>query len=79
MRALERRIKSLERRAGLGADLDRARAIVAAYEVVRHHPEEATEADRKLVAETSSDEWQLALSAMITAGGGLEAAVRASI
>jgi hypothetical protein len=53
-RSLGRRIERLERDTHVDdADIDRARAICRAYEVVKHHPEEATDEDRALAAVTS--------------------------
>jgi hypothetical protein len=78
-RPLERRVERLERDTHVGdADIDRARAICHAYEVVRHHPEQATDEDRALAAATSHQEWSDAFGALIDAAGGLAAAVRAS-
>lgn len=77
-RTLDRRLKCLERGAHVGADVERASAICHAYEVVRDHPEQATDKDRALAAATSDEEWAHAFGIMIDAAGGLEAVVRAS-
>ncbi len=79
MKTLERRICRLESVTHLGADIDRAHAILAAYDVVNHHPEQATDADRALVAATSWEEWNGALIASIQAAGGLEAVLLEAI
>ena len=76
MRALERRIERLEGRAHVGGDVEKAYAILHAFDVVNQHPEEATEADRVLVASSSSGEWQRAFVVVIETEGGLEAVVR---
>jgi hypothetical protein len=78
MNRLERRIERLERGAHVGADVERARAVFHAYEMVRHHLEEATDEDRALAAVTSHDDWMRAFWTLVDAAGGLEAAVRAS-
>jgi hypothetical protein len=49
-----------------------------AFDMVRDHPEQATEEDRALAAVTSHEEWSDAFGALIDAAGGLAAAVRAS-
>jgi hypothetical protein len=77
-RSLERRIARREGAAHVGADVERARAIMHAYSVVRDHPEQATDEDRALAAVTSNEEWQRALVTVIAAEGGLEAVVRRS-
>jgi thiamine biosynthesis protein ThiC len=78
-RLLERRVERLERDTDVGdADIDSARAICHAYEMVRHHPEEATDGDRALAAATSNEDWQRAFSTLIDAAGGLGAVVQAS-
>jgi hypothetical protein len=78
-RPLEGRVERLERDTHVGdADIDRARAICHAYEVVRRHPEQATDEDRALAAATSHQEWSDAFGALIDAAGGLASAVRAS-
>ncbi len=79
MRALERRIERLEGGTRVSGDVERAYATVHAFNVVDHHPEEAAEADRDLVAATPRDEWQRALAVVIEAEGGLEAVVRRSM
>ena len=79
MRSLERRINRLERGSHSGADIDRARAIFHAYNLVRDHPEQATEAERALAAETSHEDWQRAFLILVEAAGGLEAVVRESM
>jgi hypothetical protein len=76
---LERRIEKLERGSHLGPEVERAHGIVHAYEMVRDHPEQATDEDRALAAVTSNHDWQHALLILIDAAGGLEATVRASI
>ena len=75
---MERRIERLERGTHIGADVERARAIFDAHEMVRHHPEKATDEDRALAAVTSREDWQRAFVVLIDAAGGLEAVVRAS-
>ena len=60
-RSLERRIEKLERGSHLGTEVESANAIFHSYEMVRNHPEEATDEDRALVAVTSHDDWQRAL------------------
>jgi hypothetical protein len=78
-RLLERRVERLERDTHVDdADMDRARAICHAYEIVRHHPEQPTDEDRALAAATSHEEWSRAFGIMIDAAGGLAAAVRGS-
>jgi hypothetical protein len=49
-----------------------------AFDMVRDHPEQATDEDRALAAATSHQEWCDAFGALIDAAGGLAAAVRAS-
>ncbi len=71
--ALERRIEQLEASAHTGAEVERARTIWRAYNLVRDHPEQATEEDRVL-----AKNWQHAFAILIDAVGELEAAVRAS-
>ena len=78
MSSLERRVERLERGTHVGADVERARAIFHAYDVVRNHPEQATDEDRALAAVTSREDWQRAFGILIDAEGGLEAAVLAS-
>ena len=76
---LEQRIGRLERSFHVGHDIDRARAIVHAYHVVRDDPERASDEDRALAAITSHEEWQRAFVIVLDAGGGLAAAVEASM
>jgi len=77
-RSLERRIERLERDAHVGADVERACAVFHAYDMVRHHPEQATDEDRALAAVTSHDDWMRVFGTLIDAAGGLEVVVRAS-
>jgi thiamine biosynthesis protein ThiC len=71
-RSLEHRVERLERDTHVGdADIGRARAICHAYEMVRHHPEEARADDRALAAATSNEDWQRAFSTLIDAAGGV--------
>jgi hypothetical protein len=70
---LGRRIERLERGFHAGHDIDRARAIVHAYRVVRYNPEQATDEDRALAAVTSNEEWQRAFVIVLDAAGGLSA------
>jgi hypothetical protein len=73
-RSLGRRIEPLERDTHVGeADIDRARAIMRAFDMVRDHPEQATDEDRAL-----AEDWQTAFGVLIDALGGLAAAVRGS-
>ena len=74
MKALERRIERLERGTRTDAEIEHARAVLAAWERVRDHPEMATDADRKL-----GEGWQHAFVVLINATGGFGAAVRASM
>jgi hypothetical protein len=76
--SLKRRIERLQSSTPVGADIDWARAIVHAFDMVRHYPEQATDADRALAAATSYEEWSEALGTLIDAAGGLAAVVRAS-
>jgi hypothetical protein len=76
--SLKRRIERLQSSTPVGADIKWARAIMRAFDMVRDHPEQATDADRALVAATSHEEWNAAFGALIDAAGGLAAAVRAS-
>ena len=55
--SLKRRIEQLERTFPVGADVERASAIMRAFDMVRYHPEQATDEDRALVAATSDEEW----------------------
>jgi hypothetical protein len=73
--SLVRRISRLECGANVGADVERARAIVHAYFVVRHHPAQATDQDRALAAVTSNEEWQRAFATVLDAEGGFGAVV----
>jgi hypothetical protein len=75
-RSLERRVDRLERSAQVDTDVDRPRAIVHAYEMVKYHPDQATDEDRALAAVTSNEEWQLAFATVFDAEGGLAAVVR---
>ena len=76
--SLKRRIERLERLTGVGADLERARAIVRAWDMVRDHPGQATNEDQALFAATSREEWQHAFWTIVESTGGLAAVVRAS-
>jgi hypothetical protein len=76
--SLKRRIEQLERLTPVGAEVERAHAIVRAYDMVQFTPEQATDEDRALVAATSHEDRWRAFGILIDAGGGLEAAVRAS-
>jgi hypothetical protein len=75
---LKRRIERLESSTPVSADVEWARAIMRAFDMVRDHPEQATDEDRALVAATSHEEWSRAFGALIDAAGGLAAAVRGS-
>ena len=77
-RSLMRRIEQLERVITVGADLERARAIVRAFDTVQYEPEQASDEDRALTAATSHEEWSHAFGIIIDAEGGLAAVVRAS-
>ena len=77
-RTLGRRLKCLEGAAHFGADVERAQAVFRAYEMVRDHPEQATDEDRALAAVTSHQDWARAFGILIDAAGGLEAVVRES-
>lgn len=76
--SLERRIAQLECSAGAGGDVEWARAVCRAYQIVRDHPEQIIDEDRALAAATSHEEWSYALGIVIGAAGGLAAVVRAS-
>jgi hypothetical protein len=76
--SLKRRIERLQSSTPVGADIEWARAIMRAFDMVRDHPEQATDEDRALAAATSHEEWSDAFGALIDAAGGLAAAVRAS-
>jgi hypothetical protein len=75
---LKRRVERLEGNTHVGADIEWARAIMRAFDMVRDHPEQASDQDRALVAATSHEEWSDAFGALIDAVGGLAAAVRGS-
>jgi hypothetical protein len=70
MNRLERRIERLERGVHVVADIERGRAVFHAYDVVRNHPEQATDEQRALAAATSHDDWQRAFATLIDAAGG---------
>ena len=70
MDRLERRIERLERGVHVVADIERGRAVFHAYDVVRNHPEQATDEQRALAAATSHDDWQRAFATLIDAAGG---------
>jgi hypothetical protein len=76
--SLKRRIERLQSSTPVGADIEWARAILRAYDIVRDHPAQASDADRALAEATSHEEWSWALGIIIDAAGGLEAVVRAS-
>ena len=52
--------------------------IMRAFDMVRDHPEQATDEDRALAAVTSNEDWQRAFSILIDAAGGLAALVQKS-
>jgi len=56
MNRLERRIERLERGVHVVADIERGRAVFHAYDVVRNHPEQATDEQRALATATSHDD-----------------------
>jgi hypothetical protein len=68
---MERRIQRLERAVHAGPDNDRAYAVMRAYELVKSHPEQATEIDRALAVE-----WPHAFCIVLEAEGGLAAVVQ---
>ena len=77
-RSLMRRIEQLERVITVGVDLERARAIVRAFDTVQYEPEQASDEDRALVAAASHEDRWRAFGILIDAEGGLAAVVRAS-
>jgi hypothetical protein len=76
--SLKRRIERLQRTTPVGADIEWARAIMRAFDMVRDHPEQAADEDRALAAATSNEDWQRAFSTLIDAAGGLAAVVQGS-
>jgi hypothetical protein len=67
--SLERRVERLEGVTHVGADVDRARAIFNAYEMVSNHPEKATDDDRALAGITSHEDWSPAFGILIDHSG----------
>ena len=59
---LTRRVERLEAESGAEDDLERARRIVGACDVVEFHPERATAEDKALAAATTKDEYMGALA-----------------
>ena len=76
---LTRRVERLEAESCAEDDLERARRIVSACDVVEFHPDQATDEDRALAASTTKGDYMGALVLHWRQPGAFVADVKASM